>query len=69
METALLFILAATLAVLGIAGLALPAVPGAPLLFVGLMRLGRAAWSNHENRFHVTTTALFAGAVAATDTC
>ena len=42
METALLFVLAAVLAAAGIAGLALPAIPGAPLLFVGLLL---AAWA------------------------
>lgn len=39
---ALLWILAAVLIVLGLAGLVLPALPGAPLLFVGLLL---AAWA------------------------
>lgn len=40
--TALLWILAILLIVLGLAGLVLPALPGAPLLFVGLLL---AAWA------------------------
>jgi uncharacterized protein len=48
MDTALLvttglWILAATLIVIGLAGLALPALPGAPLLFCGLVI---AAWAD-----------------------
>ncbi|MDC4202937.1 MAG: DUF456 family protein [Candidatus Manganitrophus sp.] len=39
---ALLWILAVVLIVLGLAGLVLPALPGAPLLFVGLLL---AAWA------------------------
>jgi uncharacterized protein YqgC (DUF456 family) len=42
MTTALLFTLAIVFAAVGIAGLALPAIPGAPLLFVGLVL---AAWA------------------------
>ena len=42
METVLLLALAAIFAIAGIAGLLLPAVPGAPLLFVGLLL---AAWA------------------------
>jgi uncharacterized protein YqgC (DUF456 family) len=40
--TILLWLLAASLVILGIAGLALPALPGAPLLFGGLVV---AAWA------------------------
>lgn len=40
--TAGLWVLAATLVVIGLAGLALPALPGAPLLFCGLVV---AAWA------------------------
>lgn len=53
MESALLFILAAVLAVVGIAGLVLPAIPGAPILFVGLFL---AAWA--EDFQHVGTWTL-----------
>jgi uncharacterized protein YqgC (DUF456 family) len=42
LTTILLWLLAASLVILGIAGLALPALPGAPLLFGGLVV---AAWA------------------------
>jgi len=41
-------------------------VLASPLLVVGLTRLGRAAWTTPEHRFHVTTLALFAAAVVIT---
>ena len=42
--TALLWILAALLVIAGLAGLVLPAVPGAPVIFAGLgLALGVAA--------------------------
>ncbi len=37
-----------------------------PLLLVGIIRLGRGALQGAENRFHLTTIVLFAGAVVAT---
>ncbi len=42
--TILLWVLAIALVVVGIAGLALPALPGAPLLFAGLLL---AAWADN----------------------
>jgi uncharacterized protein YqgC (DUF456 family) len=42
LTTILLWLLAASLIIIGIAGLALPALPGAPLLFAGLVV---AAWA------------------------
>lgn len=42
--TILLYVLAVVLVGLGLAGLVLPALPGAPLLFVGLLL---AAWADH----------------------
>lgn len=60
LTTALLFILAAACAVIGIAGLALPAVPGAPLLFIGLVL---AAWA--EDFAYVGTGTLIVLAVLA----
>ena len=60
MITALLFTLAVIFAVVGIAGLALPAIPGAPLLFVGLVL---AAWA--EDFAYVGTGTLVALALLA----
>lgn len=42
MEAVLLFAVATVFVIVGVAGLALPAIPGAPLLFIGLML---AAWA------------------------
>jgi uncharacterized protein YqgC (DUF456 family) len=58
--TALLFILAASLVVAGIVGLAFPALPGAPLLFLGLVI---AAWA--EDFQYVGTGTLTALALIA----
>jgi len=58
--TILLWILAAALIFIGIAGLALPALPGAPLLFAGLVV---AAWA--ENFAYVGTGSIVALAVLA----
>ncbi len=61
MDTALLlWILAALLALVGIAGLVLPALPGAPLLFAGLVV---AAWA--ENFAYVGTGTIVLLAVLA----
>ena len=53
METVLLLTLAAVFSVVGIAGLLLPAIPGAPVLFVGLFL---AAWA--EDFTYVSTGTL-----------
>lgn len=60
METALLFIVAAIFAVVGMVGLALPAIPGAPLLFVGLVL---AAWAE-DFEYVGTGTLVFLAALA-----
>lgn len=53
--TALLLILAALLVIAGLAGMLVPALPGAPLLFAGLLT---AAWA--EDFVHVGTGTLVA---------
>ena len=58
--TVLLFLLAATLVGVGILGLALPALPGAPLMFLGLVI---AAWA--EDFAYVGTGTLVVLAVLA----
>lgn len=58
--TGLLWLLAVALVVFGIAGLALPALPGAPLLFLGLVT---AAWA--DNFAYVDTQLLVVLAVLA----
>ncbi len=58
--TLLLFILAALLVITGIAGLVLPALPGAPLLFAGLVV---AAWA--EDFVYVGTGTIILLAVLA----
>jgi uncharacterized protein len=58
MDTTLLFlIVAALLAALGLAGLVLPALPGAPLLFAGLLL---AAWAENFEHVRPWTLALIA---------
>jgi uncharacterized protein YqgC (DUF456 family) len=44
MDPALLWVISAVLVIVGLAGLALPALPGAPLIFGGLLL---AAWAEH----------------------
>lgn len=58
--TILLWVLAVSLVILGMAGLALPALPGAPLLFLGLVV---AAWA--ENFEYVGTWTLVILAILA----
>jgi uncharacterized protein YqgC (DUF456 family) len=60
METVLLFIVGVCLSLLGLAGLALPALPGAPLLFGGLFCI---AWA--ENFVFIGTGTLVTLAVLA----
>jgi len=56
-ETILLMSLAACLVVLGIAGLLFPAMPGAPLMFLGLVL---AAWAEGFEYVGITTIVLLA---------
>lgn len=56
--TIVLWILAATLIVAGLAGLVLPAIPGAPLLFLGLVA---AAWAENFAYVGWTTLLLLGG--------
>jgi hypothetical protein len=56
MDTSLsLLVIAALLAVIGLAGLMLPAIPGAPLLFAGLLL---AAWAENFTYIGVKTLAV-----------
>ncbi|RMF98662.1 MAG: DUF456 domain-containing protein [Gammaproteobacteria bacterium] len=63
METALLLLLGALLVLAGLAGLLFPAIPGAPLLFLGLVL---AAWA--EDFAYVGTGTLSVLAVLALST-
>jgi uncharacterized protein YqgC (DUF456 family) len=57
-EAVLLFVLAAGLVMLGLIGLVFPAVPGAPLLFLGLVL---AAWAEEFTFVGIGTLSLLAG--------
>ena len=53
----LLYVLAAALILLGLAGTILPALPGLPLMFAGMLL---AAWADHFTRISGWTIALLA---------
>jgi uncharacterized protein len=55
MQTTLLFIAASLFVAIGLAGLVLPAIPAAPLLFAGLLL---AAWAEHFAYVGVKTLTL-----------
>lgn len=62
-QSLLLWILAALLALTGLAGLLLPVVPGAPLLFLGLLC---GAWAEDFHYIGVWTLLILAGMAALT---
>lgn len=61
METTLLWILAAALVLIGLVGMVLPALPGTPLIFLGLLT---AAWIENFSKVGGITVGLL-GALAA----
>jgi uncharacterized protein YqgC (DUF456 family) len=63
LATIALWILAATLVAIGIVGLALPALPGAPLLFLGLVV---AAWAENFQYLSAKAIAVLAALAVAT---
>jgi hypothetical protein len=63
MATGLVFVLAAILVAVGLAGLVLPGLPGAPLVFAGLLI---AAWAEHFAYVGAGTLVVLALLAAAT---
>jgi uncharacterized protein len=59
-SSVLLFVLAALLVIAGLAGLLLPAMPGAPLLFAGLLLAAFAEGFAHVGRWTLAVLALMA---------